>query len=145
MCSRTRSFTFRAATVSTCRMLLQAAHTDTDFRIFTTFRSCLSSQQLCSEEGVFSGHAQRDLQAVFGSALAVSAGGVHTCALRTDGQLVCFGYNEDGRCDVPSDLGPVLAVSASSFFDTCALRTDGQFVCFGNINERDVPADFARV
>ena len=92
---------------------------------------------MCSEEGVFSGHAQRDLQAVFGSALAVSAGGVHTCALRTD--------NEDGRCDVPSDLGPVLAVSASSFFDTCALRTDGQFVCFGNINERDVPADFARV
>ena len=44
--------------------------------------------------------------------MAVSAGGVHTCAVRSDDQLVCFGFNDHVQCDVPSDLGPVLAVSA---------------------------------
>ena len=33
---------------------------------------------------------------------AVAAGIVHTCAVRSDAQLVCFGHNtHDGRCDAP--------------------------------------------
>ena len=31
----------------------------------------------------------------------VSAGLMHTVLLRSDGNAVAFGWNEDGRCDVP--------------------------------------------
>ena len=45
--------------------------------------------------------------------LAVAGSIVHTCAVRSDGQLVSFGHNtHDGRCDAREDLGPVLPVSA---------------------------------
>ena len=30
--------------------------------------------------------------------------------MQADGTLVCFGLNLDGQCDVPADLGPILAV-----------------------------------
>ena len=73
---------------------------------------------------VFSGHAQCGLPVS-----AVSAG-LHTRAMRADGQLVCYGANGDGQRDVPADLGSVLAVSAGDFH-TCAVRSDGQLVCFG--------------
>ena len=64
--------------------------------------------------------------------MAVTAGIVHTCAVRSDGQLV-----SDGRCDAPEDLGPLLVVSAqqvlavtAGIVDTCAVRSDGQIVGF---------------
>ena len=88
--------------------------------------------------GAFSDHAQR-----LKPALAVSAGEHHTCAVWTDGQLICFGLR---RCDVPTDLGPVLAVAAGARH-ICAVRTDGQLVCFGNTGwgRCDVPTDLGPV
>ena len=75
---------------------------------------------------------QRDVPTHVGAAVvAVSAGTLHTCAVRSDGQLVCFGDNDDGQCDVPTDLGAVVAVSAG-VDHTCAVRSDGQLVCFGD-------------
>ena len=62
--------------------------------------------------------------------MAVSAGYEHTCAARSDGQLVCFGLNDHGQCDVPTGLGAVVAVSAGCEH-TCAVRSGGQLVCFG--------------
>ena len=41
-----------------------------------------------------------------------------------NGSLVCFRTNEDGRCDVPVDLGAVAAV-ATGFYHTCAVQADG--------------------
>ena len=66
--------------------------------------------------------------------------------MRADGQLICFGDNFSGQCDVPADLGPVLAVSAGTFH-TCAMRADGQLVCFGEsrYGQCDVPADLGPV
>ena len=59
-----------------------------------------------------------------------------------------LGTNMNGRCDVPADLGPVLAVSAGSSC-TYAVRADGQLVCFGfkidGESECDVPADLGPV
>ena len=56
-----------------------------------------------------------------GQGWAVAAGSHyhHTCAVWADGRLICFGSNEDGQCDVPSDLGPVLTVAAG-FGHTCS-------------------------
>ena len=80
-------------------------------------------------------YGQCDVPADLGPVLAVSAGNWHSCAVRTDGQLVFFGDNEFGQCDVPADLGPVLAVSAGDYH-TCAVRADGQLVCFGYSSRR---------
>ena len=74
---------------------------------------------------------QHDAPAGLGPVLAVSAGDYHTCAVRSDGQLACFGSNGDGQCNVPAGLGPVVAVSAG-YSHTCAVRSDGQLACFGS-------------
>ena len=70
----------------------------------------------------------------------------HTCAVRSDGQLVCFGLSDFGQRDVPTDLGAVVAVSAGDGH-TCAVRSDGQLVCFGlsDFGQCDVPTDLGAV
>ena len=42
----------------------------------------------------------------------IVAGAVHTCVLKSDGEMTCFGRTAFGRIDVPPDLGPVKAVAA---------------------------------
>ena len=78
-----------------------------------------------------------------GPFVAVSASYYYTCAVRSDGQLVCVGLTAD---DVPTDLGPVVAVSAGRYH-TCAVRSDGQLVCFGSTmyGKCDVPRDLGLV
>ena len=49
---------------------------------------------------------QRDVPTHVGAVVvAPSAGYQHTCAVRSDGHLVCVGRNTFGQCDVPTDLG----------------------------------------
>ena len=84
-----------------------------------------------------------DVPTDLGAVMAVSAGDDHTCAVRSDGQLVCFGSNADGQSEVPTDLGAVVGVSAG-YRHTCAIRSDGQLVCFGinGYGQCDVPTGF---
>ena len=61
---------------------------------------------------------------------AVSAGEVHTCAIRTDGTLACWGSDDYGDMQ-PPDGGTYTAVSAGdSDGYTCAIRTDGTLACW---------------
>jgi alpha-tubulin suppressor-like RCC1 family protein len=71
----------------------------------------------------------------------VSAGTVHTAALRADGAILCFGLREDGRCDVPAGLGPWQSVSAGGSH-TAAIRANGLVACWGSnaLLQCDVPA-----
>ena len=55
----------------------------------------------------------------------VAAGGQHACGVLETGHSSCFGSNSFGQCDVPLDLGPVLAISAGDEH-TCAIRTTGR-------------------
>ncbi|CAE7217359.1 Herc6, partial [Symbiodinium sp. CCMP2456] len=72
--------------------------------------------------------------------VAVSTGSRHSCAIQDDGQLWCFGWNKDGQCDVPEDLGPVTAV-ATGDSHTCAVTLVGELVCFGSRRFSQVPED----
>ena len=74
---------------------------------------------------------------------AISAGDGHSCAVKTDGSLWCWGANYQGELgdgtltsrtaptpvlDLPSEVASVSAGSS----DTCAVMTDGTVWCWGN-------------
>ena len=71
---------------------------------------------------------------------AVSAGGRHTCGLRTTGNIRCWGDNLRGQTAPPGGndelraneegVGDFTAVSAGESH-TCGLRRDGTVVCWG--------------
>jgi alpha-tubulin suppressor-like RCC1 family protein len=79
---------------------------------------------------------------VAGSWRAVGAGWFHTCGVRADGTLWCWGDNTDGAIGsggaTPWQLAPLqigartdwASVSAGFAF-TCALTTGGELHCFG--------------
>src|SRR6266550_7986051 len=64
-----------------------------------------------------------------GTVAQVSAGGYHTCALRTDGSVACWGDNSHGQATPPA--GTFTQVSAGGFH-TCGLRSDSTVACWGS-------------
>ena len=77
--------------------------------------------------------------------VALALGGSHTCALRADGDVFCWGLNSDGQLGIGTtgtsflDVAPVdtpaltnaVAVTAGGDH-TCALRADGRVFCWGS-------------
>ena len=59
---------------------------------------------------------------------AVDSGHRHTCALRQDNTIVCWGENSDGQTDAPD--GQFVSVSAGEDH-TCAIRSDNTITCWG--------------
>ena len=70
-------------------------------------------------------------------ARGIAAGGFHTCALRENGDAVCWGVEDPD--DVPA--GRFVAIHAGEAH-TCALRDRGEVVCWGSNSDgqSDVPA-----
>ena len=74
-----------------------------------------------------------------------AAGSFHTCGIKKDGALLCWGENESGQLGT-RDLvewpyprgvtgGEWMTVAAGSYVDagnTCAIRTDGTLWCWGD-------------
>lgn len=84
---------------------------------------------------------------------SVSAGLSHTCAVKTSGDLYCWGVNYDGRLgtgnnsteDEPvqvSALNNVESVSAGNDH-TCAVLTDESLSCWGSGNDGQIGASVA--
>ena len=69
----------------------------------------------------------------------VSAGGFHSCGLRVDESVLCWGLNGFGEADAPS--GSFVQVSAGGFH-SCGLRVDGSIVCWGrtDVGQADAPS-----
>jgi len=65
-----------------------------------------------------------------GTYIAVSAGYRHSCALATDGTIVCWGAHDAGPVDAPA--GTYKAVSAGASH-SCAIATDDTIVCWGPV------------
>lgn len=63
--------------------------------------------------------------------LQVAAGRWHTCAIKPDQTLACWGDKIRGKATVPADLGEVKAVAADHF-NTCAIKADNTLACWGS-------------
>ena len=59
----------------------------------------------------------------------ISARGNHTCMVKTDGSIACWGYNDDGQATPPS--GEFTSVSAG-IGHTCGVTADGSVKCWGD-------------
>jgi alpha-tubulin suppressor-like RCC1 family protein len=70
--------------------------------------------------------------------LAVSTGQLHSCGIRTDRTLTCWGDDWMGRSTPPKGTYVALAVSA---MHGCAVHTDGGVRCWGynGYGQTDVP------
>jgi len=73
----------------------------------------------------------------------VSAGEKHTCAIKTDSTVACWG---DGlAADVPAGLGPVAQLSQGIHsYAECAVKTNQSLACWGDY-VADIPAGLGAV
>ena len=69
-----------------------------------------------------------------GSFTDIAMGTIHACAVRTSGDLHCWGANPYGQTDAPS--GRFTTVSAG-WAHSCGLMTDGEMVCWGHDGNYD--------
>ena len=62
-----------------------------------------------------------------GSFASISAGEIHSCGLKTDGSLACWGNYQPGEGGTPSDSFTYVSVGDQY---TCGVRTDGSVACW---------------
>ena len=65
---------------------------------------------------------------------AISSGASHTCGLRSNGSVACWGRNEYDQATVPA--GETFTAISSGVSHTCGLRSNGSVACWGR-NEYD--------
>ncbi|MGO8676635.1 MAG: hypothetical protein ACLQVX_12280, partial [Limisphaerales bacterium] len=68
--------------------------------------------------------------AALSGVVAVAGGGSHSLALRNDGTVVAWGWDNYGQADVPAGLTNAIAISAGSL-QSMALRADGTVLTWG--------------
>ena len=86
----------------------------------------------CTGEGWFGGDDNDTASVITVSSenfTSVSAGAYHTCGVKADGTVVCWGVNEDGRATPPP--GQFLSLSAGGSH-TCGVRIGGSVECWGS-------------
>lgn len=82
-----------------------------------------------------------DVEGGLGDATAVAAGDEHTCALRRNGTVACWGEDGDGQTGTESAANPMLPTTiaglngvtaiAAGGYNSCALR-ERQVLCWGD-------------
>ncbi|MXW60397.1 MAG: hypothetical protein F4003_01265 [Acidimicrobiaceae bacterium] len=59
---------------------------------------------------------------------AIDVGGQHSCGIRADGAIACWGNNEYGQADAPEGLFKAVSAGTSR---SCGIRTDNTAACWG--------------
>ena len=69
----------------------------------------------------------------------VAAGEFHSCAVRSDGTVACWGDSQFGQADAPSGTFKAVAAGGSH---SCAIRDDGTVACWGSnqFGQADAPS-----
>ena len=80
------------------------------------------------------------------TALGVAPGYLHSLALKSDGTVVAWGYNNLGQCTVPTGLSGVTAIEGGNNH-SLALKSDGTVVAWGtnNSGQCNVPTGLSGV
>ena len=81
--------------------------------------------------GILVVEARRKRERVRETALSISSGGFHNAVIQPDGSVVCWGYNEYGRCNSPALLERSVRQIAAGGRYTVAVRDNGDVVCWG--------------
>ena len=74
------------------------------------------------------------------SSRVISAGSRHSLALRSNGNVACWGCNDWGEAPPDGVDGDFVAIAAG-YFHSVALRRDGTIACWGYNNEGQAPPD----
>jgi alpha-tubulin suppressor-like RCC1 family protein len=61
----------------------------------------------------------------------IAAGQYHTCAVKADSTVACWGGNDYGQATPPPDLGPVQSLAANCHHN-CAVKADATVACWGD-------------
>jgi alpha-tubulin suppressor-like RCC1 family protein len=70
----------------------------------------------------------------------VSAGGNHTCGLRSNGTIFCWGSDTSGQSTLPfTQVGKLFTQVSAGGSHTCGLRDNATLVCWGNNNFGQAP------
>jgi hypothetical protein len=77
---------------------------------------------------------------------AISAGPMHTLALKSDGTVIGWGYSPDGETNVPSGLSNVVAIAAGGGH-SLALKSDGTVIAWGlnDYGQTNIPMGLSNV
>ena len=70
-----------------------------------------------------------------GRFVSVGAGLLHSCGLKTDGTVACWGSNEDSKGNYLGQSTPPVGTFTSvsvGFLHTCGIRMEGSVVCWGS-------------
>lgn len=79
----------------------------------------------------FNGYDQTWIPAGLTEVIAITTGGQHSLALKSDGTVVGWGANWDGPITIPTGLSGVTAIAATGSH-SLALKSDGTVVGWGN-------------
>lgn len=78
-------------------------------------------------EGGYSGELDAQLNVPEGVFTAISSSGGHSCAIRVDGTVACWGSNSYGQLDAPEGVFTAISVGDSY---SCGIRAGGNVVCW---------------
>ena len=81
-------------------------------------------------EGLGQGTVEPRSPAPSSSYISLIVGELHTCGLRTDGSVVCWGSDQYGQSSPPSDDKFTSIVAGA--YHTCGIRVDGSVACWGS-------------